>query len=129
MPIDDRAGGHALAAAVADDFVGDAVRRQLLDPPAMRLVAEVGEDDDVGDLADAAQGLERAGHHGLAVHLAAEEIGRAAARRGPRRRAPAVAMGQRAAEIAGFEGEVDGVRLAQPVWKWRPCAAAPRRNR
>jgi hypothetical protein len=75
MAVDDRARRHALAALVTDDFVGDAVRRQLLDAPAVRLVAEIGQDDDVGNLADTAERLERAGHQGLAMHLAPEEIG------------------------------------------------------
>jgi hypothetical protein len=46
---------------------------ELLDPPRMRFVAEVGEDDDVGDLADPPERFERAGDQRLAVHLAAEK--------------------------------------------------------
>ncbi len=49
------------------------VARQLLHAPGVRLAAEVGEDDDVGHLADPAERLDRAGDQGLAVHLASKE--------------------------------------------------------
>ena len=58
---DRRAGPHppdnfarrlALAALVADHLVANAVRAELLDAPAVRFVTEIGQDDDIGDLAD-----------------------------------------------------------------------------
>ena len=106
--------GNALAAAVAHHFMGDAVAGELVDPPRMRLVAEIGEDDDVGDLADPAERLDRAGDQRLAVHFAAEEMveQRPDAFLGDRLAARLV--GHRPAEAAAFEGEGDAVRLAQP---------------
>ncbi len=50
-----------------------AVGGELVDSPGVRLVAEIGQDDDVGDLSDPAEGLDRSRDQGLAVHLAAEE--------------------------------------------------------
>ena len=39
--------------------IDQAMGGKLVDPPRMRLIAKVGEDDDVGDLADPAQRFER----------------------------------------------------------------------
>ncbi len=50
----------ALAAAVAQHFVPDIERLELRDPARLIFVAEVGEDDDVGDLGDSRQRLDRA---------------------------------------------------------------------
>ena len=114
VAIDDLPGRNALAAAVADHLVADAVLGQLVDPPGMRLVAEIGEDDDVGDLADPPQRFLGPWNQRLAVHLAAEEL---------RQQRPDLLFrhwlagrlaGHRLSEIAGLEREADAVRLAQP---------------
>ena len=54
--------------------MGDAMRRQLRHPPWMRLVAQIGEDDDIGDLADPSQRFERSRNQRLAVHFPAKEL-------------------------------------------------------
>ena len=105
----------ALAAAVADQLVLDAMAGELLDPPRMGLVADIGEDDDVGDLADPPERLARSRHQRLAVHFGAEEfveqwpdalvIERLAGRY----------VGQRLGEQAAVEIEADAMGLVQPV--------------
>ena len=62
----------SLAAAVAEDAVADVEPFELLDPARFIFVADIGEDDDVGVGADLGQGLGRAGHQILAVHLGIE---------------------------------------------------------
>src|SRR5688572_2604581 len=64
---------RALATAVTDDVMPYAVACELVDAPGMRLASEVSEDGDVSNLADTAQGFDRAGDEGLAMHLAAKE--------------------------------------------------------
>ena len=56
----------------------------------------------------------RTGNDGLAMHFLAEELRRATARPDLRRPFAGASVGHRLAEIAGFEGETDVVRLAQP---------------
>ena len=119
VPVDDLPHGTPLAALVADDLVTDAVAGELLDPPAVRLVAEVGEDDDVGDLADPLQRLERARNQGLAVHLAAEEPFEQRPDVVDRHGFPGAAVGQRLGELAAFEVEMDLMLLVEPVGEVR----------
>ena len=121
--------GTPLPPRLQTHFMGDAVRRELRHPPRMRLVAEIGEDDDVGDLADPPERLERARDQRLAVHFAAEE----AVEQGPdllgcdrlRR-----SRSQRVGEIAALECR-NGRRAPRRATRRnaRPCGAAPRRNR
>src|SRR4029453_17544685 len=86
---------------------------------AMRLVAEVGGDDDVGNLPNPAERLEGAGHEGLAMHLAAEEIGEQRPDAVLGDLLAAVTVRKRPGEITGFEGKINVVRFAQPVLKMR----------
>ena len=74
MPVDNLACGYALSALVAHDFVSDSMVRELLDPPRVSKVGEIGQDDDICHLADLPQCLDRAGHWRLAMHLAFEKL-------------------------------------------------------
>ena len=54
--------------------MADSVARQLLDAPAMRLVAKVGQHDDIGNLADPPKRLDRARNRRLAMHFLPKKL-------------------------------------------------------
>jgi len=67
--------GYAREAAVVDiDPVADAVLRQLLDAMVAAMVAQIGQDDDVGALGQRRQRFGGAGDQGLALHLGGKEF-------------------------------------------------------
>src|SRR3546814_8535529 len=88
---------------------------ELLDAALVIFVAQIGEDDDVGDLADRGERLDRARHDILPMHLAVEE---AVEKR------PYSFLGDQPsgfpfadgiAETRGIEREVETMRFADPV--------------
>ena len=129
VPIDDRAGGNALAALVADDLMAMpcaascSTRQPCASSP--RLVRmTMSATSPMRPRASSAPGTS------LAVHLAAEEIGQQRPDAILVDERAAVAMGQCAGEIAGFgrRSRWHALRPASPG-NGRPCAAAPRRSR
>src|SRR3546814_13467215 len=88
---------------------------ELLDAALVIFVAQIGEDDDVGDLADRGERLDRARHDILPMHLAVEE---AVEKR------PYSFLGDQPsgfpfadgiAETRGIEREVETMSFADPV--------------
>ena len=114
MTFDDRPHGFALAAPVADDLVPDAVQGELIDAPGMGFVAQVGEDDDVGDLSNFAQRLDGTGNDCLAMHFLAKELLEQRPDLIGCDQFAGASVGHGFAEIPSFEGETDAVCLAQP---------------
>jgi hypothetical protein len=84
----------------------------------MILVADIGEDDDVGGLAERAEGVEGAGDEALAVHLAVEE----GVEQRPdvlARHRRAITVGEAGRESRRIEREVEPVLRRDPVREMR----------
>src|SRR3546814_17945598 len=67
------ADGTTLAAAIAQHAMADVKGYELLDAARVIFVAQLGGDDDVGDLADRGELLDRARPDILPMHLAVED--------------------------------------------------------
>ena len=124
MAVNQRPCRNAFAALVADDLVRDAMAGEMLDPPRMRQLGDVGEDDDVGNLADPSERLNRAGHQCLAMHFILEEFAKQRPHPVASQGLARAAIAQCPVELAGLEREIDIVRLGQIKFESMDALAA-----
>ena len=103
-----------LAAGVAHDPVTDTEAGQLLAARVAAMVAQIGEDDDVGNLRDGRQCVGRVRNQRLTIHLIRKEPAKQRPHLLARHRGTAIAPGHAVREIARAEIEVDRMRLVQP---------------
>ena len=92
---------------------------ELLDPPAMRFVAKIGEDDDIRDLTNPPKRLGRARNQCLPVHFVTKKTVEQRPDLIRRNRLAARFVGEGRGEFAAFQVKVDPVRLVEPFFEMR----------